>query len=214
VIGYAIDAFGNHHAIEWQPAVPSNVTVSGKQFWDKDANGIMDGGDVPLSGVTIKVTAINGVRLVVTDGTYSLMIPAGPYTVSEVMPAGCIGTALGGLLVRGMVYAGTATSAANLSGLDFGNVLKGDADGSGMVDVADYQIWFNNYGGTTGLYGHGDFDESCAVDVGDYATWFNNYGGSMCGLTSGGGMNMPEPASMALLALGGLAMLRRLNRRV
>ena len=95
------------------------------------------------------------------------------------MPANGIGTSAGGLLAGGMVYSGTVTAGENLTGLDFGNVLLGDADGSGLVDVADYQVWFNNYGA------------------------------SMAGVPAGGATAAPEPASLALLALGSLAILRR-----
>ena len=39
------------------------------------------------------------------------------------------------------------------------------------------------------------------VDQADYTVWYNHYGAT--------GGNVPEPMTMALLAIGGLAMLRR-----
>ena len=61
------------------------ASVGGRKFWDKDANGVMDGLDVPLAGVTIHVTAGDGLHAVVTgaDGTYDVPILAGSYTVSD-----------------------------------------------------------------------------------------------------------------------------------
>ena len=135
------------------------------------------------------------------------MIPAGPYLLGETMPAGLAGTSTTGLLAGGMVYTGTANGGDNLTGLEFGNVLKGDGNGDGIVDVGDYQVWFNHYGDTSSLFSHGDFDGSGVVDVADYAIWFNNYGSTMGGLPAGGAP-APEPASLVLLAFGGLAMQR------
>ena len=52
----------------------------------------------------------------------------------------------------------------------------GDANRDGVVDMADYSAWFNNYGKTGAQLSDGDFDQSGAVDATDYAMWFNNYG--------------------------------------
>ena len=51
----------------------------------------------------------------------------------------------------------------------------GDANGDGMVDMADYVIWFNNYAKTGATLATGDFDGSGLVDMNDYAIWYNNY---------------------------------------
>jgi hypothetical protein len=81
--------------------------------------------------------------------------------------------------------------------------LAGDGNNDGAIDATDYANWFNNYGTTPTSWDPGDFNGDGSVDATDYALWFNNYGAG----ASGG--PVPEPATMALLVLGSLAMLRR-----
>ena len=86
-------------------------------------------------------------------------------------------------------------------------VISGDANHNGIVDMADYQAWFNNYGtGTT--FEQGNFKVNGVTDVADYMAWRNNYG-SINLYASSGGAAAPEPITLALLGLGGLALLRR-----
>ena len=47
----------------------------------------------------------------------------------------------------------------------------------------------------------GDVTGDNIVDQADYTVWYNHYGQT--------GGNVPEPMTMALLAIGGLAILRR-----
>ena len=81
---------------------------------------------------------------------------AGKVTVRKVAPAGGAGAVL-------------QTSSTYTS------VAPGDANCNGVVDMADYAVWFNNYG-QPGRWQDGDFDGNGIVDMNDYALWFNNYG--------------------------------------
>ena len=82
----------------------------------------------------------------------------------------------------------------------------GDANEDGCVDGLDYVAWSNNY--EPGVLGktwvQGDFDGSGEVDGLDYVMWSNNYNAGVCPPGA-----IPEPATMALLAIGALALIRR-----
>jgi hypothetical protein len=86
---------------------------------------------------------------------------------------------------------------------------RGDADGDGLVDSADLATWQQNYdplGDNENTFAMGDWDSNGLIDSADLAIWQQNYdpiGGSAL-IT-----HTPEPATLALLALGGLVMLRR-----
>ena len=82
----------------------------------------------------------------------------------------------------------------------------GDANLDACVDGLDYVIWSNYYDPLTGgkTWGHGDFNEDGCVDGLDYVAWSNNY---LAGCPAAG--SVPEPIGFLLLALGGLALIRR-----
>lgn len=76
--------------------------------------------------------------------------------------------------------------------------LAGDANMDGKVTFADYVILANNFG-QTGTWTEGDFNGDGEVTFADYIQLANNFGQS----------NAPEPATLALLAAGGLLIGRR-----
>lgn len=86
----------------------------------------------------------------------------------------------------------------------------GDANLDGASDLGDYTIWAGTYLGTgVGGWANGNFNGDAGVDLGDYTIWAASY-------LAGGAPQpaaTPEPATMALLAFGGLALVKRRRRR-
>lgn len=83
-----------------------------------------------------------------------------------------------------------------------GGVLP-DFNGDGFVNAADYTIWRDNSFRTSGAtFAQGDANGDGAVNSADYQLWRSQYG------ATSGSVSVPEPASIATVALGLLAMLK------
>ncbi|MEM7681867.1 MAG: dockerin type I domain-containing protein [Planctomycetota bacterium] len=83
------------------------------------------------------------------------------------------------------------------------DTLPGDANGDGAVDLLDFDVLAQNFGQpTAGGASAGDFNGDGVVDLLDFDLLSQNFGNSSPG-------NVPEPASLALLLLGGAAVVRR-----
>ncbi len=85
----------------------------------------------------------------------------------------------------------------------------GDTQPDGKVDGGDYTVWADNYGKTdaplwsAGGWTVGNFTEDANVDGGDYTVWADEYGYGT------GAAAVPEPVTLALLAIGAVAVFRR-----
>ena len=119
-----------------------------------------------------------------TDGTAPFLFRAaldasGAYSLPNV-PAGQYNIAVKGAKWLQEVYAVTATS--NVSGLNPA-LRGGDANNDNTVDIADFGILVNSYGGNAVLSGSGydvraDFTCDGVIDVADFGVLVNNYGSS------------------------------------
>jgi hypothetical protein len=76
--------------------------------------------------------------------------------------------------------------------------LPGDADFDGSVSFADYLALEANFGKTAMSWEQGDFNNDGTVTFSDYLLLEANFG-----------KTIPEPATLSLLALGGLMIRRR-----
>ena len=89
--------------------------------------------------------------------------------------------------------------------------LLGDADNNGLVSADDYSSVQGHFGDTGDPSIPGDANCDGLVSADDYASVQSNFGAT-AGL--GGETTVPEPATLSLLAIGGLALLRRRSAQV
>ena len=89
-----------------------------------------------------------------------------------------------------------------------GGGITGDLDGDGDVDGDDFLLWQRNFPVLDGTAGSssGDANGDGNVDGDDFLVWQRNFPYPTA-ISS-----VPEPNSLAMLALGGLMMLRRRSR--
>jgi hypothetical protein len=97
-------------------------------------------------------------------------------------------------------------AAARINGIVIGSgpvLLAGDANRDNVVSAGDYASVQANFG-STGIPGIlGDANGDGVVSAGDYASVQANFGNTLPTSVT------PEPATLSLLSLGGLAMIRR-----
>jgi hypothetical protein len=89
-------------------------------------------------------------------------------------------------------------------------VLAGDVDMSGEVNAADYFFIDFNLGASGGGWACGDLDYSGETNAADYFFIDFNLGVSQGSVSN---TSIPEPATLAMLTLGGLLTLRRRHVR-
>ena len=94
-------------------------------------------------------------------------------------------------------------AAATTVDIDFVDVgippVPGDVTGDRLVMMDDYNIIKANFGTSQALRTGGDLNKDGVVNLLDFAQWKNAFG---TGAGSVGGGAVPEPASLALMAVG------------
>lgn len=106
-----------------------------------------------------------------------------------------------------------ATSGAPAYATLTGKRLPGDANRDGVVDQADYTVWYGHYGAAGG-WSEGDFNADRIVDQADYSVWYSNYGSvDLSTKQDPSSPPVPEPLTLAGLALGVTGLGGYLRRR-
>jgi len=182
------------------PAVSDDLTI--RKFFDCDLDNTYDAEDKYLSGWQFNVsnTGHGGSydQNFTTDANGEINIiglAAGDYDVTETVKG--TGWVLAAANPRTVTVSGATT-------VDFGNQLPGDANQDEKVNLSDFTILKAHFGEDPAGWTYGNFNTDTTVNLSDFTILKANFG---LGAPSAGGV--PEPATVAMLALGAAALLRR-----
>jgi T5SS/PEP-CTERM-associated repeat protein len=178
-------------------------------------NSVMVGSNLKVwSGGTIALTEhgvldVTGVANLGGDLKFNLSLTLDPQVGSSfpILSAtgGVVGTFASTMLPTldpglswNVVYSPTSVSLTVVSG------LPGDFNANGVVDAADYVVWRNNVGSTTALPNDSIGGTIGTPQYNEWRTHFGQTAGSGAGVSANAAV--PEPATLALLILGTMAM--------
>ena len=90
-----------------------------------------------------------------------------------------------------------------------GGVPMGDATLDGTVGIDDFSVLLAHWGSTSTNWADGNFIGAGNIGIDDFSILLSNWGANSPAFGSSMTLETPEPATLVLLALGGLAILRR-----
>ncbi len=163
-------------------------------------------GGVAIQGIGKTAVSEAGTPAVTLDAQALLGVLSTPEGLGEtdfrVTTAGLLNMAGDGFLDTDLLV-------PTMDVIPFVPYLMGDANKDGVVSAGDYASVQANFGNTGAAGGSliGDANKDGVVSAGDYASVQANFGNT----ASSSDAQVPEPATMTLLALSGVALLRRKN---
>jgi autotransporter-associated beta strand protein len=177
-------------------------------------------GDTKVEAGTLSITSAylaDAADVFLTTGAvFELDFTAGSPDVIDGLFVDNVAKASGtwGSLTSTAVHRSSFFTGTGLLSVTTSSTLLGDADKNGVVDAADYIVVKQNFGMTTGAtWEMGNFvgvDDDGTVDWDDLQVLMANFGTRSVG--GAPAINTPEPATLGLLAIGALALLRRRRR--
>ncbi len=176
---------------QWQIADPTG-DPNGGEGWD-----LVKGSTITFLGELI-LDVDDSLLAGSIDGADSFIVASASNSMSALGSYSFLGT-----------WSGTLTVTDNdLILTELSGALVGDADGNGVVNAADYIVLKTNMGQPSGAtLADGDFDDDGDVDWTDLQLLQAHYGES-----AGASGTIPEPATLGLLAIGAMALIRRRRR--
>ncbi|MFN7929649.1 MAG: hypothetical protein U0Y68_17220 [Blastocatellia bacterium] len=191
---------------------PCEMSLKGTKFFDANANGQLDTGEVGLGGVQISISIDGGLPVTVltaSDGSWSYPITVGSsYKVCEIVPSACatdvagtywVQTAPAANSLNERCYSGIASSCADITGLNFGNLSFAPASGGLTLG-----FWSNKNGQAqmskdTGVYQYLS-TQLCLKDYSGADFDPANYNQFRTWLLNGNAVNMAYMLSVQLAA--------------
>ena len=110
-----------------QTAASSGVPITGQVWRDRNADGIRQTDEPPLSGITVDISSITSVATPITnaDGTFSAVVPPGTYIVCFLVP-GPANLSFNKITVNGTTFA-PAGNCSNVFNAAAGTPITVDA---------------------------------------------------------------------------------------
>jgi hypothetical protein len=194
----------NGSTYEWQVADPNGAAGTG---YDQAKGSTI----AFLGSCTLKITAADLATAIASDMLFDIAVATGSITGYGGVTFAYDDQSKWTGSSPSLSY-DSGTKKLTLSGLVYSIgpvVVSGDTNEDGVVDAADYIAVKQNLGLTTGAtLGQGNVDGDDDVDWDDLQMVMTNFGAGASTTPA----TTPEPATLGLLAIGALAVLRR-NRR-
>jgi len=214
--GWGPSAGGNiDHALLWAGTPNSAVDLNPAGFTQSEAlatNGMLQAGYGSITG--------NITHALLWSGT-----AASAVDLNGLLPPGFASSQADSVDPAGNVFGIATDSAGNYHAIEWKATqlhrLPGDVNDDGTVGFDDLIILARNYGKTNAAWADGDFDGDGKVDFGDLIILARHYGQALAtnqlatfdpafsADVEHAFADVPEPSGMPLLALAGLAMVRR-----
>ena len=132
---------------------------------------------------------------------------------SSTLPANMAIAVIDNAVVNKLTFGGVGVDSSSVL---VGAELAGDANIDGHVDLTDLSTVLNNFGSTTPAWTSGNFDGAATIDLTDLSAVLNNFGSNNPNASDAAAavgvapaIATPEPASLAVLGLGAVALLSR-----